>query len=179
MWEPQILHLQAQAWRVLSSGIQRRAVRWKVNRRHLLHASFLLGFLFGHEDLSPPWGPQMQETNWIIAVFPYSRTCPKHRSFFLNSIFSLLICLASLSCLYLHRQIGSCVCTYGLSNRHLWVGLHPLCRMCPALRPGDTSYERVFASLRLLVHVSVWSFDRLLAYWHASSCVVAQVETQP
>jgi hypothetical protein len=40
-------------------------------------------------------------------------------------------------------------------------------------------YVRVFASFRLLVHVSVWSFDRLLAYWHASSCVVAQVETQP
>jgi hypothetical protein len=29
------------------------------------------------------------------------------------------------------------------------------------------------------VHVPVSSFDRLLAYWHASSCVVAQVETQP
>jgi hypothetical protein len=40
-------------------------------------------------------------------------------------------------------------------------------------------YVRVFASFRLLVHVSVWSFDRLFAYWHASSCVVAQVETQP
>jgi hypothetical protein len=38
---------------------------------------------------------------------------------------------------------------------------------------------RVFAYFWLLVHVSVWSFDRLLAYWHASSCVVAQVETQP
>jgi hypothetical protein len=40
-------------------------------------------------------------------------------------------------------------------------------------------YVRVFASFRLLAHVSVWSFDRLLAYWLASSCVVAQVETQP
>jgi hypothetical protein len=40
-------------------------------------------------------------------------------------------------------------------------------------------YVRVFASFRLLVHVSAWSFDCLLAYWHASSCVVAQVETQP
>jgi transposase len=50
-------------------------------------------------------------------------------------------------------------------------------RMSPALRPRDTCVYLPLSGCWCMFPSA--AFDRLLAYWHASSCVVAQVETQP